>query len=63
VLYRRCFSTLKYTKIEGNQEELELNATEQLLIYDKDTEILLDAIKEISLEVNSEKTIHVPSPD
>jgi hypothetical protein len=57
-------------QLQGNQAELTLNGTHQLLAYaddvnllgdnidtiNKDTQTLIDASKEIGLEVNIEKT-------
>jgi hypothetical protein len=56
-------------RFQEKQEGLKLNGTHQLLAYDddiilgenidtiqKDTEALLDASKEVGLEINSEKT-------
>jgi hypothetical protein len=58
-------------RVQENQERLKLNATHQLLSYvdainivrgnidiiNKNTEALLDATKEVGLEVTPEKTI------
>jgi hypothetical protein len=58
------------TKVQEHQVGLKLNGTHQLLIYTdyvsllgdnidtikKNTEILIDASKEVGLEVNAEKT-------
>jgi hypothetical protein len=75
MLYRHCFSILllEYTirKEQENQKELNLNGTNQLLVYVNDvnllgdnirryhtenTETLTDASREVGLEVNTEKT-------
>jgi hypothetical protein len=62
-----------FMKLQKNREGLELNGTHLLLVYAyyinllgrENTEGVLDAVKEICLEVNAEITIyvHVPSPD
>jgi hypothetical protein len=72
MLYHHCSSTLPYVirKDQENQVELKLNGTHQLLAYaddvnllgdnidtiKKNTETLIDASKEIGLEINIEKT-------
>jgi hypothetical protein len=68
MLYHHCFSTL-LRRVQENQEGLILNGTHQLLAYaddvnivrentdtiPKNTKALLDASKEVGLEVNPEK--------
>jgi hypothetical protein len=72
MLYHHCFSTLEYAirRVQENQEELKLNGTHQLLSYadnvitvagnigttKKNTDALLDASREVGLEVNPDKT-------
>jgi hypothetical protein len=70
MLYHHCFA-LEYAtgNVQGTQAELKFNRTYQLLAYaddvnllgdnsdtvKKDTNTLLDAIKEIGLKINLEK--------
>jgi hypothetical protein len=62
--------------VQGNKEQLKLNGTHQLLAYaddvktvaenidttQKNTEALIDASKEVGLEVNPEKSKYVKDP-
>jgi len=70
MLYRYCFSNLLW-KVRVTQHGLELNGTRQFMFstddanllgenintVKKNTEALLDARKEVGLEVNTEKTM------
>jgi hypothetical protein len=67
--FRHCFSTSLW-KVQDSQVELKLNGTHQMLLYaddvdlqtdnidtiKKNTRTLVDAGKEVGLEVNTEKT-------
>jgi hypothetical protein len=58
-------SALEYTirRVQENQERLKLNGTHQLLAYTdivgENTEALLDASKEVGVELDPEKTKYI----